>query len=152
MDAFDADVLIYAVTPDHTLGRRVRRLFAEAPRRHAASEWCCCREVRLAKAALRNGSLPAEIARARETARAGRGRPAAPADPPSSRAAPPDPPRSDWPTNLGTDLYHLADLPSGWTVCTTTSAASAPTRRRLASGPTRDVAVGTRETVLDPSR
>ena len=25
-------------------------------------------------------------------------------------ARPPDPPRSDWPTNLGADLYHLADL------------------------------------------
>jgi hypothetical protein len=25
-------------------------------------------------------------------------------------APPPDPPRSDWPTNLGADLYHLADL------------------------------------------
>ena len=25
-------------------------------------------------------------------------------------AAPPEPPRGDWPTNLGTDLYHLADL------------------------------------------
>ena len=25
-------------------------------------------------------------------------------------AAPPGPPRGDWPTNLGTDLYHLADL------------------------------------------
>ncbi len=25
-------------------------------------------------------------------------------------AAPPAPPRGDWPTNLGTDLYHLADL------------------------------------------
>ena len=34
MDAFDADVLIYAVTPDHLLGPRVRRLFAEAPGRH----------------------------------------------------------------------------------------------------------------------
>ena len=31
MDAFDADVLIYAAVPDHTLGRRVRHLFpAEA--------------------------------------------------------------------------------------------------------------------------
>ena len=27
MDAFDADVLIYAAAPDHPLGRRVRRLF-----------------------------------------------------------------------------------------------------------------------------
>ena len=27
MDAFDADVLIYAVVPDHPLGRRVRALF-----------------------------------------------------------------------------------------------------------------------------
>ncbi len=25
-------------------------------------------------------------------------------------AAPPEPPRGDWPTDLGTDLYHLADL------------------------------------------
>ena len=31
MDAFDADVLIYAAVPDHPLGRRVRHLFpAEA--------------------------------------------------------------------------------------------------------------------------
>ena len=37
MDAFDADVLIYAVTPDHTLGRRVRRLFAEAATALAAA-------------------------------------------------------------------------------------------------------------------
>ena len=27
MDAFDADVLIYAAVPDHALGRRVRHLF-----------------------------------------------------------------------------------------------------------------------------
>lgn len=32
MDAFDADVLIYAAVPDHPLGRRVRALFDdEAP-------------------------------------------------------------------------------------------------------------------------
>jgi predicted nucleic acid-binding protein len=31
MDAFDADVLIYASIPGHPLGRRVRRLFSEAP-------------------------------------------------------------------------------------------------------------------------
>lgn len=31
MDAFDADVLIYATVPDHRLGRRVRALFPEAP-------------------------------------------------------------------------------------------------------------------------
>jgi predicted nucleic acid-binding protein len=32
MDAFDADVLIYAAVPDHTLGRRIRALFSdEAP-------------------------------------------------------------------------------------------------------------------------
>jgi predicted nucleic acid-binding protein len=32
MDAFDADVLIYAAVPGHALGRRVRTLFvAEAP-------------------------------------------------------------------------------------------------------------------------
>ncbi len=31
MDAFDADVLIYAATPGHPLGRRVRRLFPEEP-------------------------------------------------------------------------------------------------------------------------
>ena len=30
MDAFDADVLIYAVDPDHPLGRRVRRVFSDA--------------------------------------------------------------------------------------------------------------------------
>lgn len=35
MDAFDADVLIYASTPGHPLGRRVRRLFSEAPERYA---------------------------------------------------------------------------------------------------------------------
>ena len=29
---------------------------------------------------------------------------------PCSTAPPPDPPRTDWPTNLGADLYHLADL------------------------------------------
>lgn len=32
MDAFDADVLIYAAAPDHPLGRRVHALFPrEAP-------------------------------------------------------------------------------------------------------------------------
>jgi predicted nucleic acid-binding protein len=31
MDAFDADVLIYAAVPDHPLGRRVRALFPTAP-------------------------------------------------------------------------------------------------------------------------
>jgi predicted nucleic acid-binding protein len=31
MDAFDADVLIYAAVPDHPLGRRVVALFREAP-------------------------------------------------------------------------------------------------------------------------
>ena len=31
MDAFDADVLIYAVVPDHPLGRRVRALFPVDP-------------------------------------------------------------------------------------------------------------------------
>ena len=30
MDAFDADVLIYAVDPSHPLGRRVRQLFSDA--------------------------------------------------------------------------------------------------------------------------
>lgn len=30
MDAFDADVLIYAATPGHALGRRVRALFSDA--------------------------------------------------------------------------------------------------------------------------
>ena len=34
MDAFDADVLIYAVVPDHPLGRRVRRLFSDVSRQH----------------------------------------------------------------------------------------------------------------------
>ena len=31
MDAFDADVLIYAAAPDHELGRRVAALFPKAP-------------------------------------------------------------------------------------------------------------------------
>jgi predicted nucleic acid-binding protein len=31
MDAFDADVLIYAAVPDHPLGRRVRSLFLPEP-------------------------------------------------------------------------------------------------------------------------
>ena len=31
MDAFDADVLIYAAVPEHELGRRVRRLFPDEP-------------------------------------------------------------------------------------------------------------------------
>lgn len=31
MDAFDADVLIYAAVPKHPLGRRVRALFRSAP-------------------------------------------------------------------------------------------------------------------------
>jgi len=31
VDAFDADVLIYASAPDHGLGRRVRALFADGP-------------------------------------------------------------------------------------------------------------------------
>ena len=31
MDAFDADVLIYAAVPDHPLGRRVRALFPSEP-------------------------------------------------------------------------------------------------------------------------
>lgn len=31
MDAFDADVLIYAAVPDHSLGRRVRALFPTGP-------------------------------------------------------------------------------------------------------------------------
>lgn len=31
MDAFDADVLIYAAVPDHPLGRRVRALFPREP-------------------------------------------------------------------------------------------------------------------------
>jgi predicted nucleic acid-binding protein len=34
MDAFDADVLIYASTPGHPLGQRVHRLFADSPVRH----------------------------------------------------------------------------------------------------------------------
>jgi predicted nucleic acid-binding protein len=34
MDGFDSDVLIYAVAPDHPLGRRVRRLFDESSGRH----------------------------------------------------------------------------------------------------------------------
>lgn len=35
MDAFDADVLIYAAAADHPLGRRVRALFASEPRSQA---------------------------------------------------------------------------------------------------------------------
>lgn len=31
MDAFDADVLIYAATPSHRLGRRIRALFPDEP-------------------------------------------------------------------------------------------------------------------------
>jgi predicted nucleic acid-binding protein len=31
LDAFDADVLIYAAMPDHILGRRVRALFPSSP-------------------------------------------------------------------------------------------------------------------------
>lgn len=31
MDAFDADVLVYAALPDHALGRRVRALFPSEP-------------------------------------------------------------------------------------------------------------------------
>jgi len=34
MDAFDADVLIYAVIPGHPLGGRVRRLFSDVSRQH----------------------------------------------------------------------------------------------------------------------
>jgi hypothetical protein len=33
MDAFDADVLIYAAIPGHELGRRVRSLLPEGPAR-----------------------------------------------------------------------------------------------------------------------
>ena len=64
MDAFDADVLIYAVTPDHTLGRRVRRLFAEAPGRHVGIGSVVLLPEVLAKP-LRNGSTReiAELAR-----------------------------------------------------------------------------------------
>lgn len=32
MDAFDADVLIYAAVPDHPLGRRVAAMFSQQPR------------------------------------------------------------------------------------------------------------------------
>jgi predicted nucleic acid-binding protein len=35
MDAFDADVLIYAAAPEHELGRRVAALFTKAPGKHA---------------------------------------------------------------------------------------------------------------------
>jgi len=35
MDAFDADVLIYAAAKDHPLGRRIRALFASEPGSHA---------------------------------------------------------------------------------------------------------------------
>lgn len=34
MDAFDADVLIYAAAPGHSLGRKVLALFAEEPLDH----------------------------------------------------------------------------------------------------------------------
>jgi predicted nucleic acid-binding protein len=37
MDAFDADVLIYAVAPGHPLGRRVRRLFSKASTQHVGT-------------------------------------------------------------------------------------------------------------------
>lgn len=36
MDAFDADVLIYAAVPDHLLGRRVRALFPVEPLENTA--------------------------------------------------------------------------------------------------------------------
>ena len=35
MDAFDADVLIYAAVDDHPLGRRIRALFTTEPGSHA---------------------------------------------------------------------------------------------------------------------
>ncbi|MDQ6726971.1 MAG: PIN domain-containing protein [Actinomycetota bacterium] len=31
MDAFDADVIVYAIVPEHVLGRRVRALFGAVP-------------------------------------------------------------------------------------------------------------------------
>jgi predicted nucleic acid-binding protein len=37
VDAFDADVLIYAAVPDHALGRRVRALFPSGPSASAGS-------------------------------------------------------------------------------------------------------------------
>ena len=55
MDAFDADVLIYAVMPDHPLGRRVRRLFSEVSSRHVGIGSVVLLPEVLAKP-LRNGS------------------------------------------------------------------------------------------------
>ena len=37
MDAFDADVLIYAAVDDHPLGRRIKALFATEPGSHAGA-------------------------------------------------------------------------------------------------------------------
>ena len=37
MDAFDADVLIYAAVPDHALGLRVRALFSDEPQGDGAA-------------------------------------------------------------------------------------------------------------------
>lgn len=55
MDAFDSDVLIYAVVPGHPLGRRVRRLFADtSSRRVGVGSVVLIAEV-LAKP-LRNGT------------------------------------------------------------------------------------------------
>jgi len=55
MDAFDADVLIYAVTPGHLQGRVVRRLFDEAPGRQVGIGSVVLLSEVLAKP-LRNGS------------------------------------------------------------------------------------------------
>ena len=61
---------------------------------------------------------------------------------PSWAPAPPEPPRGDWPTNLGTDLYHLADLhvwldglrdDLGRIRADAPGVASEPTRRRRAA-------------------
>lgn len=40
MDAFDADVLIYAATPDHALGRRIRTLFTDETAEEAGAPAC----------------------------------------------------------------------------------------------------------------
>ena len=79
----------------------------------AAPSGCCGRAVPdLRPAALRASALDRSAVRTTSPARyePGRRRPRCAATASVLTAAPPDPPRGDWPTNLGTDLYHLADL------------------------------------------